>query len=239
LNAEFANYIVSDANADLINLYKQLQLKGKSFADYCATYFVPKYQTEDEYYRLRDVFNSTKDLEEKAALFLYLNKHCYNGLSRYNSKGGFNTPVGRNSKQVMNASAFRMQLVQAWLDTVRNKNFLFVAGDFRNVLRQFQDEGVVVYADPPYIPLAKNQAKASDFTSYTTDGFTLRDQGDLATLAEEMAAKGVSSLISNSHTPKSLEVFANGQIHVVEASRSISAEGKSRGKVQEILVLYK
>jgi DNA adenine methylase len=239
LNADFANYIVSDTNVDLINLYNQLKLRGQGFADYCSSYFISKYQTEDEYYRLRDVFNSSKDLEERAALMLYLNKHCFNGLFRPNKQGLFNVPVGRNSNKQMLTPTFPMEKVQAWMKVIKSKNFLFLHGDFRKVVRQYQGQGVVVYADPPYIPLPKAQAKSSDFTAYTADGFTLREQQALAALAEEMAAKGVPSLISNSHTPKSLEVFANGQIHVVEASRSISAEGKSRGKVQEILVLYK
>ncbi len=168
---------------------------------------------------------------------LYLNKHCYNGLWRV-SGNGFNVPVGRNSKKIMNAPDFPLTTVVKWLDVVQNHNFTFIRGDFRKVVRQYATPGTALYCDPPYIPLPKDTAKASDFTSYTVDSFTLNDQRDLAALAGDLGSRAIPALISNSHCPESLQVFSNGTIHVVSAPRSISADGKARGKVEEILVCY-
>jgi DNA adenine methylase len=240
LNAtdKYKNIIVADSNSDLINLYTQLQAKGLSYAQYCSQYFDPKYQTEAEYYVLRDRFNASKNLEERAALFMFLNKHSFNGLTRYNSSGKFNVPVGKNSKGVMHTPDFPIGTISKWLDLVLHHNFTFICGDFRDVVKKYATARSAVYFDPPYIPLPRDTAKASDFTAYTRDGFTLNDQRDLAALAGDLGSRAIPALISNSHCPESLQVFSNGTIHVVSAPRSISADGKARGKVEEILVCY-
>jgi DNA adenine methylase len=239
LNAvdKYENVIVADANADLINLYQQLQTKGLPYAQYCSQYFDPKYQTESEYYVLRDKFNRSKDLEERGALMLYLNKHCFNGLWRVSSSG-YNVPIGKNSKGVVHAPDFPLATVTKWLEVVQNNNFTFVCDDYRDVVKKYAIAGCAVYFDPPYIPLPKATAKASHFTRYAKDDFTLKDQRDLAAVAGDLGNRGIPALISNSHTPESLQVFSNGTIHVVSAPRSISADGKGRGKVEEILVRY-
>jgi hypothetical protein len=98
LNAEYPAYKLADANRDLINCYQQLQTGGMGFIEACAAYFVPAYNQPDAYYVFRERFNSTANPVEKAAIFVYLNRHGYNGLCRYNGSGGFNVPFGRYTR---------------------------------------------------------------------------------------------------------------------------------------------
>ena len=100
LNTHYAYNIVNDLNVDLINLYLVLKAHGPAFIDECKSLFVPDNNSPDAYYALRQEFNETKDRVRKSALFLYLNRHGYNGLCRYNSEGSFNVPFGRYKKRI-------------------------------------------------------------------------------------------------------------------------------------------
>lgn len=98
LNADFEEYLIADTNSDLINLYKQVQSHGKDFIAYASALFTPDNNTEASFYALRAEFNACTEPARKSALFVYLNRHCFNGLCRYNSKGQFNVPFGRYTK---------------------------------------------------------------------------------------------------------------------------------------------
>ena len=98
LNTEYENYILADTNTDLISLYLILQEHGIEFIRFTESLFSDTNNHEKVFYELRNEFNITKDVERKAAIFVYLNRHCFNGLCRYNSKGEFNVPFGRYSK---------------------------------------------------------------------------------------------------------------------------------------------
>ena len=95
LNTDYDSYWLNDINADLINLYKTLQKDGPSFIAFCRAFFKDTNNTPEKFYELRQQFNTEKDIYSKAALFLYLNRHGYNGLCRYNSSGEFNVPFGQ------------------------------------------------------------------------------------------------------------------------------------------------
>ncbi len=86
LNTDFAEYLLNDSNKDLINLYTVLQKEGSSFIQYCKKYFTPHFNQAEQYYILRKEFNVCKNIRKKSALFLFLNRHGYNGLCRYNKK---------------------------------------------------------------------------------------------------------------------------------------------------------
>ena len=94
LNTDYPAYLLADANPDLISVYRHLQSDGRDFIEACRLYFTPENNSPERFYEFRQRFNTTSDATEKATLFVYLNKHCYNGLCRYNSKGGFNVPFG-------------------------------------------------------------------------------------------------------------------------------------------------
>jgi len=98
INAAFDRYLLADSNPDLISLFRLLAAEGESFIRYCRRFFLPENNVAEVYYRLRDEFNASGNPRRRAAIFLYLNRHCYNGLIRYNSKRLFNTPFGQYVK---------------------------------------------------------------------------------------------------------------------------------------------
>ena len=95
LALEFESYLLNDANRDLIDLFTALKTDGAEFVGYARSFFTPDNNTDIRFYELRDRFNQSQDAHERAALFVYLNRHAFNGLCRYNSKGGFNVPFGK------------------------------------------------------------------------------------------------------------------------------------------------
>lgn len=223
LSTNYDSYLLSDINKDLINLYKQLQTEGEAFIQYCKVFFVDENKTRERFNELRDIFNTTSDLRLKAALFLYLNRHCYNGLCRYNSKGTFNSPYGRLTpyfpEEEMNN--FRIKL----------KNAVFECSDFRDIMNRAA-EGCVVYADPPYDPISAT----SNFTTYSSGGFSKKDQVDLVKLARQLAKRGVPVLISNHATSFIVKLYHGADIDTFEVRRYISCG--DRGMAREVLALF-
>lgn len=185
LNVDFEEYLISDINRDLINLYKQVQTNGKDFIAYASALFTPDNNTETTFYALRAEFNACTEPARKSALFVYLNRHCFNGLCRYNSKGQFNVPFGRYSKPVFpNVEMFNFH--------EKSKRAVFEVADFKTIMEK-ADTGSVVYCDPPYAPLTTT----ANFSSYTKDGFTLADQQALADCAKRLIVRGVPVVISH------------------------------------------
>src|SRR5437660_1466876 len=95
LNTDYSETLLCDSNEDLINLYTLLKVKRMEFIQACKELFTNQNNAEDRYYSLRNEFNKSKPGARRSSLFVYLNRHCYNGLCRYNSAGQFNTPFGR------------------------------------------------------------------------------------------------------------------------------------------------
>ena len=95
LALEFDAYLLNDSNADLIGLYQTLKQEKQDFIDYAQSFFTLENNQETRFYDLREQFNHSTNTTERSALFIYLNRHAFNGLCRYNSKGGFNVPFGR------------------------------------------------------------------------------------------------------------------------------------------------
>ncbi len=227
LNVEFPAYLLADANRDLINCYRQLQRRGPSFIDACAEYFIPANNQPDAYYVLRQRFNDAADPEERAALFVYLNRHGYNGLCRYNSAGGFNVPFGRYVRPYFP----RDEMIYFWRKASRCE---FVIADFITTLRAVVS-GDVVYCDPPYAPLSAT----ANFTSYSGEGFDFVHQRRLAEEAQRAAQRGVPVVISNHDISFTREVYAAAdQIIHFDVQRNISSDAANRTKTAELLAIY-
>ena len=227
LNTEYADYLLADANRDLINCYQQLQRGGTAFIDLCASYFTPANNQPDAYYALRTHFNATGDAVEKAAIFVYLNRHGYNGLCRYNGSGGFNVPFGRYARPYFP----RNEMVFFWQKAVRCE---FVVADFVTTL-QATTPGDVVYCDPPYVPLSAT----AHFTSYSADGFSLESQRRLAQAAEAAARRGVPVVISNHDLPFTRELYAGAAAHkFFTVQRNISCDRQRRTAAAEMLAVF-
>jgi DNA adenine methylase len=226
LNTDFESYLLADVNPDLISLYMILQVEGQSFIDYAKTFFIPENNHPEAYYEFRETFNHTKDAYEKSALFIYLNRHGYNGLCRYNGSGRFNVPFGRYHKPY-----FPEAEMQYFSDKSRKAQF--VCGHFTQAM-DTAVEGDVVYCDPPYVPLTVT----ANFTTYSKHGFGLNEQMDLALKAQELADRGVPVLISNHCNEFTQNVYSASKIRTFDVQRLISCDGSGRGKAPELLALF-
>mgnify|MGYP000957575975 CR=1 FL=1 len=226
LNTSYEEYLIADTNADLINLFKQVQKGGDDFIDYASALFVPSTNTENAYYALREEFNATDDLVRKSALFIYLNRHCFNGLCRYNSKGGFNVPFGRYS-----SPSFPVKEVHHFAEKSQAATFLLCS--FLDTMASAKD-GDVVYCDPPYAPLSAT----SNFTSYTQDGFGDKQQEQLAIAAQKLMNRGIPVIVSNHDTAFTRAIYASASIEAFEVQRFIASDGGKRGKAAELLASF-
>ncbi len=227
LNTSYTANVLSDSNRDIINLYSVLKAKGQDFIDQCNVLFTAENNSPGRYNQFRDEFNACKDSERRSTLFVYLNRHCFNGLCRYNRSGAFNVPVGRYDRPHFPAAemlTFAEKLETATLGAM----------DFRAALAQ-AEAGDVIYCDPPYVPLTET----ASFTSYTASGFSAQDQRDLCTLAGNATERGAFVIISNHDTPFTRELY-RGATNIVPlmVSRTISCNGQNRGKVKELMAVY-
>lgn len=230
LNTDYSEYLLNDINQDLINLYKILQSKPEQFIVDARKIFSSSNNQSDAYYQLRADFNQSKDTYYRSLLFLYLNRHGYNGLCRYNKSGGYNVPFGKYKRPY-----FPEEELNYFADKAQKATF--VCEGYRSTFARAKS-GDVIYCDPPYVPLSKT----ASFTSYAGNGFGLDEQADLANAAEEVTTSGkISVLISNHDTIWTRKIYehANEMKSSIKVARTISQKGNGRKKVAELLALYK
>lgn len=221
-----------DCNADLVNLFVQIRDNLDSLLpllqEHRKLHNAPEKndeQREEYYYAIRAQTPLPGSLEA-AARFLYLNKTCFNGLHRVNSKGKFNVPMGR----YVNPSIFdedQMRAASALLQEVKIE-----VADFRN-MGDFIEDNDFVYLDPPYEPLSRT----SSFNAYAADGFSQADQLALRDKLVELSPR-CKWMLSNSSAPFIEEAYSVEGVYVnrVSASRMINSSAAGRGKVDELLV---
>jgi len=238
LNISADEYILNDINKDLYCLYTNVD---KEFVGECRELFTDENNTRERYLELRKEFNSEQDCRKRAKLFLYLNKHAFNGLSRYNSKGEYNVPYGKENKDsktgriVKTKAHFPEQELNYFRDVFSNRKVEFFNTSFSDeALYKNVSSGDVVYFDPPYVPASDT----ANFASYAKEGFTYDQQVELAQLAESLANRGAKVIVSNHDTDVSRELYKNAQIYPIEVRRSISAKGSSRKKANELIAVY-
>lgn len=219
MNLEYDSYLLADINPDLINFYKRLQIEKQDFLNLCKNYFNEEFNNKETYISLRKEFNKTK----KEELFLYLNRHCYNGLCRYNLKKEFNVPFGKYKNPY-----FPEQEMKFFIKN-RAQKCEFICKDFKEVFKMIK-ENDIVYADSPYLPLSKT----ADFTTYYGLKFTHQDHSNLATLAQECQAQ---ILLSNHATIDAKKLYKNAnKLFEYSLNRKISC--KNRNKANELLVIF-
>ena len=226
LNSPYNKFLLADNNPDLINLYNILHQEGGVFIEYVRGFFLPECNNADAYYSFRAVFNNTNDIRLKAALFIYLNRHCYNGLCRYNSSGGFNSPFGRYK-----TPHFPEQTMLAFME--KSKHAKFISADFKTTMMKAR-KGDVIYCDPPYTPLSKT----ANFTGYSTGGFGWDKQEELVALALKLASKGIRVVISNHNTPDIRKLYKEAKITSFQVQRYISQDTNNRKKAAELIAVF-
>lgn len=228
LNTDYKRYLLADSNPDLIALYEDLRAGGTEFIETCAALFAPENNDSTRYYLLRQEFNQTADRQRKSALFLYLNRHGYNGLCRYNASGQFNTPFGQITKPYFPRKEMRHFLTHARRASFRQEGFRHSTQRARR--------GDIVYCDPPYVPLSRT----ASFTDYHTGGFDWDSQVMLAETAARLASRGVRVVISNHDTREIRKLYREhqGRIQSLQVRRSISCNGAARDTVGEIIAVF-
>lgn len=226
LNTHYSSYQLNDINADLITLYQIIQQQPERYIQDVRSLFVASANTKASYLALRQNFNEQQDPYQRALIFLYLNRHGYNGLCRYNLSGKFNVPFGSYKKPYFPEA-------ELYFFAEKAQQAVFSCLSYQQVFAGLQS-GQVVYCDPPYVPLSKT----ASFTSYARQGFSLDDQAQLAILAERAQLAGCHILISNHDTTWTRKIYQQAQLFSIAVGRSISQNGKTRGKVQELFALY-
>lgn len=235
--------MICDTNKELINIYTVIRDNVNKLISVLSVYQREHLGQDDEgrrkyFYVQRDLFNELKqkptksDSVERAALFIYLNRTCFNGLYRVNRHGAFNVPVG-SYKNPLICDEENLRIVSGKL-----QNVSMITGDYKQVA-EFVDEKTFVYFDPPYRPLSKT----SDFTAYNVEGFGDNEQIELAQFIIDLANRGVKVLASNSD-PKNVDendnffddLYAPLEIYRIHANRAINSKGKGRGKISELVI---
>lgn len=226
LNTHYEHYILAELNPDLIGVYQQLQDNGLDFIAYCKTFFSEQSNNAEHYYQTRQIFNALPYGPERAAHFVYLNRHGYNGLCRYNKKNIFNVPFGRYRKPY-----FPEQEMQAFYAKSQVAEFLIA--DFEQSFSKARP-GDLIYCDPPYVPLSKS----ASFQNYFGSGFSLSDQKRLTHCAENARSKGCTVVISNHDLDITRDFYKNALIRSFEVKRSISCLGQTRRSARELVAIF-
>ena len=227
LNTDFSRYILADINSDLISLYNIVKTRTDEYVQASRELFMPETNQAEVYYRFREEFNASEDPFRRAVLFLYLNRFGYNGLCRYNLRGEFNVPFGRYKKPY-----FPEAELYHFAEKAQNAEFHCLS--YEECMDR-ADSNSVVYCDPPYAPLSAT----ANFTAYHTNSFSPKEQAHLAEMAEKLVSKQIPVLISNHDTPDTREWYRSAKHFQVKVRRSISSNGGTRKKVNELLALYK
>ncbi|ECP3255315.1 Dam family site-specific DNA-(adenine-N6)-methyltransferase [Salmonella enterica] len=218
-------FLLADINADLINLYQMLAVVPDSVIAEAMKAFRHLNDAEN-YTVIREAFNAQKlNTTERAAAFLYLNRHCFNGLMRYNLDGFFNVGWGKYK-----APYFPEEEIRAF--RLKSHACVFMTAGFERTLRLAGD-GDVVYCDPPYEPMPGT----AGFTSYASGGFSWDSQVALAESCVAAHQRGAKVFISNSTAPRVIELYEQHgfTLHRVNARRSISSKGSTRETANDIV----
>ncbi|WP_318385952.1 DNA adenine methylase [Enterobacter sp.] len=215
---DYPHYLVADINPDLINLYRVIKSGSDLFTTIAKELF-SKNNTAENYYGIRKEFNHDRQwpAEWRAAMFLYLNRHCYRGLCRYNQSGHFNSPYGNYKSPY-----FPENEIQAFAEKAQRATFICASYDETLALLQTGD---VVYCDPPY---------DGTFSGYHTAGFTEDDQYHLASILERWSSEGHPVIVSNSDTSLTRSLYRNFTLHRITAKRSMgvaAGDGKSATEI--------
>ncbi|WP_394129271.1 Dam family site-specific DNA-(adenine-N6)-methyltransferase [Shewanella maritima] len=227
LNTDYDEYLLCDINQDLINLYEVVKNQPDKYITAAKAMFVEQMNCKQAYYRVRAEFNDTDDPFLRSVYFLYMNRHGFNGLCRYNRKGGFNVPFGSYKKPYFPEK-------ELWYFSEKSQNATFKCVSYQQAFAM-ATAGDVIYCDPPYAPLSST----ASFTTYAGNGFSLDDQALLARHSRHIAHKqNIPVVISNHDIPLTRELYHGASHATVQVQRNISQKGSSRTKVDEIIALY-
>ncbi len=223
--------VLNDINASLMGAYRDIKntpqdvIKELKKLDKKYKLLMDE-ERADFYYGIRNKFNTTRPSIQKTALLIFLNKTCYNGMYRENSKGQFNVPFGTYKNPTILDTENLKEVSE------KLKKVTLLVGSFRDAVKTAK-KGDFIYFDPPYYPVTKT----ANFTSYTSNAFLEREQEELKRVFVELDKRGCYVMLSNSHTEFIAKLYKGYHQHVVSANRAVNSTATGRGKVKEFLIL--
>lgn len=216
--------VLGDRNAALVELYEVVRDHVENLATLLSQH--THRHSEEYFYEVRAQDPTVLDAVQRASRFIFLNRTCFNGLYRVNSKGRFNVPFGRyKNPRICDPEGLRNASRALQNVTLR-------LADFEDVVAAARP-GDAVYFDPPYYPLSRT----SSFTAYDPYPFREPEHERLAAVHRGLGERGIFSLLSNSDCPYTRSLYAGLDVETVEATRNINSVGTKRGKITELLVL--
>lgn len=224
--------VINDVNGQLLNIYRQLKSNSEEVIKILKELDSVECD-EEHYYEMRAKYNemiqSQSLTPECAAMAIWINKHCYNGLYRVNSKGGFNVPY---NKKITGSSMVEDNLrgIGKYLSEA---NVEILEGDFEKACEEVK-KGDFVYFDSPYVPINKT----ANFTDYTKDGFTLEDHKRLAALFRKLDKIGAKIMLSNHDVPLVHELYEGFSIENISVRRAINSDATKRTGKEVIITNY-
>lgn len=224
--------VINDINKALINTYRQICNKPEVFINEVQRLDSEMWEDGKQYYYLlREHYNDKLMQEELdvelAALFVFINKHCFNGLYRVNGKGLFNVPYNNSRKASIDERAIRE--ISLYLKSVR-----ILDGDFQ-VACAHAEKGDFLFLDSPYAPL-----NPTSFESYTKEGFDIESHKRLADLFDELTQRGCYCMLTNHNTELINDLYGNKgyKIDVVSVKRLINSDSSKRVGEEVIICNY-
>jgi DNA adenine methylase len=213
--------LINDSNPDLVATYITIRDDAQTLIKKLEV--LARDVSKKAFLRVRA--DHPRDDVSRAARFIYLNKTCFNGLWRVNSKGEFNVPYG----QLKNPKILDSE--NLWAVHARLQGTHISTGPYQSALERAQ-KGDLVYLDPPYIPLSAS----SSFSKYAKEDFGILDQYALAGVIDGLTSRGVYVILSNSDTPLTRKIFGDSlALHQITVQRTISAKASSRKPVNEVI----
>ncbi|BAZ43763.1 DNA adenine methylase [Chondrocystis sp. NIES-4102] len=225
------NSLINDTNSELINCYRVIKDHPQELINLCQQH--QHNHCKEYYYSLRqqDRQANFKDKNpiERAARIIYLNKTCFNGLYRVNSRGEFNVPLGNYSNPIIVEPAV-IKSVSLYLN---QGDITITNGDFASAVAK-ANQGAFIYFDPPYHPISET----SSFTGYSVNGFGEEEQIRLKAVCDQLNERGCQVLISNSCSSLIKELYCDPHYEMVEvkANRAINAVTSKRARINELLI---
>ncbi|MCI9234059.1 MAG: Dam family site-specific DNA-(adenine-N6)-methyltransferase [Bacilli bacterium] len=222
--------VINDYNIELMNVYECIKDEIK-FAAMCNELNKHETKHSDEYYyKIRDLDRDKKKFYKiadykRAARTIYLNKACFNGLYRVNSKNEFNVPSGKKGK-VNTYDAVNLEIIHSFLNF---NDIKILSTDFEKAVEDAK-KGDFIYFDPPY------DSDTFTFNSYTENGFDKSEQKRLSKVFKELDKKGCYVMLSNYNTTLIQNLYESYNFNYVEAKRVIGAKAKNRGIVEEVII---
>lgn len=218
--------LLSDVNPALVTTY--VAIRDDVEGVIAALESLAAEHSKVAYYGVRERYNThpkQRTPAEHAAMFIYLNKTCFNGLHRVNRRGEFNVPAGEyKNPRILDEACLRAASAALRGADIRCQGFEALIRDAR--------PGDFVYFDPPYVPVSDT----ASFTSYAKDGFDDDDQVRLRDVFRELDRRGAKLMLSNSDVPRLHELYAGYKIDLVAAARAINCDATKRGAVTEVVI---